>query len=347
MPTKIKKTLAILLSLCVISALAGCSENSPGTDNAQAQEKTALLSPEISPDAAGNAGTDSMPSVTAAPSEDDDGSGKGTETSPQAIERAAPSAVFRTEAPEEAEAGDFSDLKAMIDKQINADLKSIVWDIWVERLQDNESIHCSSFEDGVPMVSASLIKLFIMAAVYERVELGELEEAYIQSEMRSMITVSDNTAANKLTALLGGGDSDAGMDAVSAFADEIGCKDTKMNRLMLVDNGLQNYTTARDCAVILRMIYNGECVSQKYSEIMLELLKEQQRTGKIPSGVPEGVVTANKTGELTGISECDVAIVFAENADYIICVLSEPTDNADAVGKIIEFSKMTYSYLAK
>jgi beta-lactamase class A len=135
------------------------------------------------------------------------------------------------------------------------------------------------------------------------------------------------------------------MDAVNAYAEKIGCSGTVMNRLMLVDNGLQNYTTAKDCATLLKMIYSGKCVSEEYSETMLDLLKCQERTGKIPAGIPAGAVVANKTGELNGVSECDVAIVFGESEDYILCVLSEPENNQAAIDRIIEISDMTYRYI--
>jgi beta-lactamase class A len=115
---------------------------------------------------------------------------------------------------------------------------------------------------------------------------------------------------------------------------------------MLVDNGLQNYTSARDCALLLGMIYRGECVTAAYSEKMLELLKAQQRISKIPAGVPKGVVTANKTGELTGLSECDAAIVFAEESPYILCILSQPQDNSAAVRRIVEISRTVYDAIA-
>ncbi len=42
-------------------------------------------------------------------------------------------------------------------------------------------------------------------------------------------------------------------------------------------------------------------------------LKAQQLRSKIPDGVPSGVQTANKTGELDTV-ENDAAIVFKDNA---------------------------------
>lgn len=77
---------------------------------------------------------------------------------------------------------------------------------------------------------------------------------------------------------------------------------------------------------------------------MLELLKAQEHTYKIPSGVPEGVVTANKTGETSSIQN-DAAIVFSPECDYIITVLSnESYDEEYAINKIQSISSEAYNY---
>ena len=62
------------------------------------------------------------------------------------------------------------------------------------------------------MQAASLIKLYIMGAVYENYDqiTGQYGRDSVDSNLYSMITVSDNDAANTLTTYLGGGDSAAG-----------------------------------------------------------------------------------------------------------------------------------------
>ena len=61
------------------------------------------------------------------------------------------------------------------------------------------------------MQAASLIKLYIMGAVYENYDqiTGQYGRDSVDSNLYSMITVSDNDAANTLTTYLGGGDSAA------------------------------------------------------------------------------------------------------------------------------------------
>ena len=73
---------------------------------------------------------------------------------------------------------------------------------------------------------------------------------------------------------------------------------------------------------------------------MLSLLKQQTRTSKIPAGVPYGIETANKTGELDYVQN-DAAIVFAETP-YILCVMSENVGAGSAVSSIVNLSSDVY-----
>ena len=79
-----------------------------------------------------------------------------------------------------------------------------------------------------------------------------------------------------------------------------------------------------------------------HSQDMLELLKAQERTGKIPAGIPDGVETANKTGELENV-ENDAAIVWAGEHPYIVCIMSSNLQNAsEARERIVSMSKQIY-----
>jgi hypothetical protein len=73
----------------------------------------------------------------------------------------------------------------------------------------------------------------------------------------------------------------------------------------------------------------------------LSLTYTQELTNKIPNPLPQGTVTANKTGETSRI-ESDVAIVFSPKCDYIICVLTN--DSPSGIEDIRHISKLTYDY---
>ena len=178
------------------------------------------------------------------------------------------------------------------------------------------------------MQAASLIKLFIMGAVYDRYDSLTVTygEDQIQSLLSDMITVSDNTAANTLTNYLGDGDDATGRGAVNEYCASNNYESTAMGRMLLApaDKG-DNLTSVSDCAEFLRKVYKNEI---PHAEEMLDFLKNQQRTHKIPAGLPEGVESANKTGELDTV-ENDAAIVFADTP-YILCIMSENLSDAGA-----------------
>lgn len=47
---------------------------------------------------------------------------------------------------------------------------------------------------------------------------------------------------------------------------------------------------------------------------------------KIPSGITDGTVVANKTGELASV-ENDSAIIYSSNGVYIMCVMTQDLTN--------------------
>ncbi|MCF0133415.1 MAG: N-acetylmuramoyl-L-alanine amidase [Blautia sp.] len=199
-----------------------------------------------------------------------------------------------------------------------------------------------------PMQAASLIKLFIMGAVYE--DYDRLAAAYgssvIDSALYSMITVSDNDCANQLTSYLGGGDSGAGMARVNQFCANHGYTTTSMGRLLLASNEYgDNYTSVYDCGAFLRGVYDKSLTG---ADSMFNLLAQQQRRHKIPAQLPEGVHTASKTGELADV-ENDVAILYDTpcGKDLIICFMSENlSDPGNAQSFIAYESARIYKYFA-
>ena len=215
------------------------------------------------------------------------------------------------------------------------------WSLAYQPLPEGEPILVAS--DREPMVSASLIKLFIMGAVYERLESGELERDAVWPLLSAMITYSDNASANTLTRMLGGGDEAAGMAAVNDWCARQGYAQTRMNRLMLADNGLQNYTGAEDCARFLAAVYRGDCVSPAASREMLELLLAQTVNDRLPARLPEGTRVAHKTGDLSGLCCADVGIVFSPGGDYILCLICNDQDyDLDARDAEAELSAKIY-----
>lgn len=217
------------------------------------------------------------------------------------------------------------------------------WGVSVCRLSDGAQEQVGEGK----MVAASLIKLYIMGAVYADYDTVTAANGKdkVDGLLRSMITVSDNDASNALTKMLGKGDNEAGKAAVNTYCSANGYGDSSMGRMLLETNtDRENYTSPKDCAAFLKKVYKGEL---PHADAMLSLLKQQERTGKIPAGVPSGVATANKTGELANV-ENDAAIILSETNPYILCVMSEKLkDPAGARQTITGLSSEIYNQLNK
>lgn len=206
------------------------------------------------------------------------------------------------------------------------------------------------------MQAASLIKLYIMGAVYE--DYDSLSSKYskdqLDNALNSMITVSDNDAANTLVNYLGGGDDAAGMARVNKFCQDHGYTSTSMGRLLLADNSKgDNYTSAKDCGKFLKTIYqidkgtatdNNDTLAG--AEYMYRLLKMQTRKNKIPAQMPSEVKVANKTGELDHV-ENDAGIIYdtAKGIDLVVCFMSQYlNDTSAAQNTIAQDSRAIYGY---
>lgn len=223
------------------------------------------------------------------------------------------------------------------------------WSVYVCNLMKNTE----GTIDDQQMQAASLIKLFIMGAVYENFD--SLCDTYgadsVNNYLNPMITVSDNDAANTLVNMLGYGDDSTGMDAVNSFCQAHGYTSTSMGRLLLQDNTYgDNYTSVSDCGHFLKEIYQSNAGTAEstlaHTDAMYSLLKMQQRRNKIPANLPDGVKVANKTGELDDV-ENDAGIIYntAKNIDLVVCFMSQDlTDSSEAQAVIAQDSRLIYGY---
>ena len=233
---------------------------------------------------------------------------------------------------------------------------------WAVGYEDLESGEVCGYHDADVMQSASVVKLFIMGAVYrymcyppegeEPVPFGEEYEGQLRETLNNMITVSDNDAANLLVDRLGGGDFKVGAELIGEFCKENGYTGTSIGRRFLESNPTgDNYTSAADTRKFLSDIYHGKLVNEEASAKMLEIVKGQALKNKIPAGLPEGFTSGNKTGEMPegyglGCIENDVAIIFppeGEGEGYILTVLSNDLAgrNDEAIAAIQQISSLT------
>ena len=227
---------------------------------------------------------------------------------------------------------------------------------------------CCGYGEETVHPSASIIKMFPMSYIYELDHQGKLSltdrinvteeknasssgvlhfmkdihEMSIRDLVELMIIISDNTATNILLRL-------KGMESMQKYlAEDLGLQATKWNREMMdlaaIEKGIQNYTSAADCAWLLERIYQGSLVSEEASAQMLQILKEQQFNDLIPEDlcdlIPEECI-AHKTGGLDGVVH-DTAIVDYGKEPFILCFMGSETDVPEYSRLIREASMRLY-----
>lgn len=268
-------------------------------------------------------------------------------------------AYFNTIEPDVMAAGEhLAELTDALEKNYTIPLEAN-GESWAIAAMDLNTQNYSTIHAEQPMKSASVIKAFIMAAVFDKLvypnEGTSVSADYdntLKSLLNSMITVSDNDAANELVRRLGGGDFQTGAAVLNTFCQERNYTSTHLGREFLATAPTDdNYTSASDCCRLLSEIYNGTLVNADASADMLALLQAQTRTSKIPACVPDNVTTANKTGELSdpgnlGVVENDISIIFAKGHPYVLCVLSNNIqNNSSAQETISKISADVYKYM--
>jgi len=194
--------------------------------------------------------------------------------------------------------------------------------------------------------TASLIKVPIMVALFDRIERGELsyrqklvyrdslyypgedvlgsfkdgEEVTLSKLVLLMITMSDNTAALWCQQLAGGG------AAINAFLASMGYHHTRVNsRTPGREQAWERYgwgqTSPREIAELLVQIYEGDLVSPAASEEMYRRLTASYWTDEALSQIPPYIQTASKQGAVED-SRSEVVLVQAPHGPYVFSVIT-------------------------
>lgn len=212
------------------------------------------------------------------------------------------------------------------------------------------------------VISASMIKLAVMAAYLQAVDAGTINPQQalplarmkivggtgkIQSERartytydalcRYMIMYSDNTATNVLIDALG-------VNTVNTRARKLGCTQTTLNRkLMQLNTGVENYTSAADVSRLLCAFYTQTAASAGQCTKAMDFLLQQTDGDGIPQGL-SGVQFAHKTGTLSGIRH-DGGIVMARSPYTIVVMCELPEGKANAL--MAQVARKTQQYFAR
>ncbi len=264
-----------------------------------------------------------------------------------------------------------------ITRSVNA-----TWGIYVKCLETGEQIAIHADE---PMDTMSVIKIPLMAEVFRQIEAGKFklddrvlvrdadklpgtgvlrsldqgEVPTIHDLLTLMIIVSDNTATDLLFDKVGGvkpvndlmrsyelntiqatGLSRAWFDALHAAP----------GRLEFHRDGKHPFglSSPRDLGKLLEKIARGEVVSKQASAEMLNILRGQVYSSRLPKYVT-GFQVAHKTGDFLPYIANDVGILESPTRNVVISVFTAHHEGIganleDAIGRVAEQVANYFSY---
>jgi beta-lactamase class A len=150
-----------------------------------------------------------------------------------------------------------------------------------------------------------------------------------------MVTLSDNTATNVLIDRLG-------MAEITNRMQQIGLPGTRLRRHMMDAaagrRGDENVSTPTELVALLKALQG-----MPDAIALLKLPKEN----RLRRGLPAGVQSADKSGELDGV-RVDAGIVFLKNRPYVFSVMATYLKDVDeGEGAITEMSRVAYEYFER
>ena len=146
-------------------------------------------------------------------------------------------------------------------------------------------------------------------------------ESYTVEEMiEHMIRYSDNNAeqllADHLVSL-------GQLEVLNKLFADLGIKTNASD---------PDYATAGSYSVFLRVLYNSTYLDREYSERLLQLMSQTDFTQGIESGIPNGVLVAQKFGDakipdaagnVAGAELQNCGIVYYPDHPYILCIMTK------------------------
>ena len=213
--------------------------------------------------------------------------------------------------------------------------------------------------------AASMIKVPILVAFFEDVDAGKIrldemlsmQESDLASgsgEMQfhgvgtqytaletaaNMIIISDNTATNMLIRRLGG------IEALNQRFREWGLQQTVL-RNPLPDLEGTNTTSPKELSNLLARISEGDLISMKSRDRLLEIMQQTVNNSLLPASLGEGATIAHKTGDIGSLTG-DVGLVDMPNGKrYAITVMvKRPHNDALAYELVVQIGAVAYDYL--
>jgi beta-lactamase class A len=249
------------------------------------------------------------------------------------------------------EATDLISLGNIISREIEK--VSGEYGIYVKDIKSGETININ---DNHRFTAASLTKLYVAGAYYKRLQddpgffsdqlvienqdkiegNGDISGSppgskfYSSEIVKSMLNQSDNTAFAAMVRELG-------MNYVEEYIKEIGASDA---------NFINNTDTPQDIGMFFDKLYGGTLIGDEFKDEMISDLQNTVCEDRLPFYLPGSAKVVHKIGTWDG-AYSDAGIVYSQNKDYIIVVMTDGANYEEAVNTIRKISQVVYNYFNK
>ena len=203
------------------------------------------------------------------------------------------------------------------------------WSVYVYDLKKDTSVQVNTDKT---VDAASLYKLFLVEYLEQKLPYDQWANTWIEDRsiadcVYNMLRAGDDPCSEDLANYLN-------LESVDNFNELNGYKNTSFAG----HSGKQ--TSAKDVGRLFVSLKKGQILSDNARRFVFDALYQQDIRKGISKGCGKDCRTANKQGELSGISY-DAGVVTHGKHDYVLVVLSQ----GDSFKKITELTKTIDNYL--
>lgn len=239
--------------------------------------------------------------------------------------------------------------------------------IIIKRIDNEKEIYKYNSEKKI--ISASVIKVPIMLAVFEEIKKGNVkldtnilvkkedilydtklfknkDQYYsIKQLINWMITYSDNTATNVIIKTFG-------MHKINEYTKKaLKLKSTHLERYMLdyeaIANGLNNFTSQEDMLNIFEKLFHKEILTEKLCAKAIKILYDQHVQDQVTKYLDKKVQYAHKTGSLEFLNH-DVGVMNINGKPFYIGISVVNSKYKEGNKELVaNLGQLIYRYLNK
>src|SRR3989344_1392446 len=214
-------------------------------------------------------------------------------------------------------------------KKVNGDLS-----IYYKNLTTEETIF---IDPDKTYYMASLYKVILTLFLLDEVSNGN-------TSLETRVGTSSATLNNALDKII----TESNNEYAQTLAVEYGWKniETKMKKKLGIEFSfsVDLDTSVKTIGLLFEDIALSLKVSSAESSYLLNLLKDQKKTGKLPKYLPNSIYSHNKTGEFDGFSH-DAGIFYTPKANYILVFMRKTKLPGETNEQMALMSKDIYETL--